>query len=199
MTLPTAILTIQPSSIEIPKIYTWKTLISEFENGLEQRRSVWDYSKVSIKAEFDFHCDQGTRDRFADFFLARKGAVEPFLIPSWDNDARTTSAATYARNLGVNTVTRFALTSTIGNIVIIGKLDTVNNWAWTMEARQITSISVGNTLTFATSLQGYYPAGSFIYIGHIVRLASEEILRNVIAGKIHTSDSTAVEFKGVRL
>jgi len=73
----------------------WKTLITEFETGAEQRRGKWRNSRASLKYQFD----RGTlttndvQDIWR-FYMRQQGAYGTFLAPAYGN-IMTRLSATY--------------------------------------------------------------------------------------------------------
>ena len=55
----------------------WKTLVSDFENGGEQRRQLWLYPKYDISLQYDV-LTLANIDLLWAFYMARKGAYEAF-------------------------------------------------------------------------------------------------------------------------
>jgi hypothetical protein len=73
----------------------WKTLVTEFESGAEQRRSKWETSRVTFKYQFE----RGalTTDEVQDiwrFYMRQRGAYGTFLAPAYGN-IMTRLSATY--------------------------------------------------------------------------------------------------------
>lgn len=62
----------------------WKTLISPFETGGEQRRSLWLFPKYNVTVKYD-GISKANSDILWAFYMARKGAGEAFYF--YDRDA----------------------------------------------------------------------------------------------------------------
>ena len=56
---------------------SWKTLVSSFENGAEQRRSKWSQSLVEYKLQFT-NRPQAELDALLSLFNTKKGAFSSF-------------------------------------------------------------------------------------------------------------------------
>jgi hypothetical protein len=84
---------------------TFRTLISEFESGAEQRRNKWDTSRMSVRMTFERATL--TIDEVADmwrFYRSKRGMYEPFLLPTYAEITRLTNgylASTHGLTLTV--------------------------------------------------------------------------------------------------
>jgi len=58
---------------------SWKTLISDFESGKEQRRKRWAFPKRKISLRYDKLTPAGIKDIW-QFYQARSGAYETFYL-----------------------------------------------------------------------------------------------------------------------
>lgn len=80
----------------------FRTLISEFENGAEQRRNKWDTSRIAVRMTFERATL--TIDEVADmwrFYRHKRGMYDTFLVPTYAEITRLTNG--YAA--GVNSLT----------------------------------------------------------------------------------------------
>lgn len=55
----------------------WKTNISTFDSGKEQRRQKWDFPKYNVELRYDVLSSADIQSLW-DFYMARKGAYEAF-------------------------------------------------------------------------------------------------------------------------
>lgn len=71
---------------EAYNVYTerveFKTLISKYESGSEQRRAKWAYPLRRFILQFEMSDWQTEAEEIFNFFIARKGSFEAF---EWDN------------------------------------------------------------------------------------------------------------------
>lgn len=71
---------------EAYNVYTerpqFRTLISKFESGYEQRRAKWTYPQRTFVLQFEMSDWQTEAEQILNFFIARKGSFEAF---EWDN------------------------------------------------------------------------------------------------------------------
>ncbi len=70
-------------------VQKYRTLVSEMENGIEQRQSMWQRPCGTWKFNFNISMySPETRQKFEDevltFFNTCKGAFDNFYIPSWE-------------------------------------------------------------------------------------------------------------------
>ena len=80
----------------------FRTLVSEFESGAEQRRNKWDTSRISLRMTFERATL--TIDEVADmwrFYRHKRGMYDTFLVPTYAEITRLTNG--YAA--GVNSLT----------------------------------------------------------------------------------------------
>ena len=75
-------LTLSPE-FGLEEIVKFKTLITEFEDGTEQRRSKWAYPLREYRLNLKWYSETNM-DTIWDFYIARKGAYDTFwvLIPT---------------------------------------------------------------------------------------------------------------------
>lgn len=66
--IPTFPYTIEPE---------WRTLVSEFDNGSEQRRQKWTYAKYNLRLSYYGQPSSAVANLY-EFYMARKGAYEAF-------------------------------------------------------------------------------------------------------------------------
>jgi len=81
---------------------TFRTLVSEFENGAEQRRNKWNTSRMSVRLTFERATL--TVDEVADmwrFYRHKRGMYDTFLLPTYAEITRLTNG--YAAS--VNSIT----------------------------------------------------------------------------------------------
>lgn len=71
---------------EAYNVYTekidFKTLVSKYESGAEQRRAKWAYPLRSFVLQFEMSDWETEAEEILNFFIARKGSFEAF---QWDN------------------------------------------------------------------------------------------------------------------
>jgi len=140
-----------------------------FENASNQALLSESRSRLTYEAEFiltskDF-------DNLTQFFEARKGMVEPFILPSWTRDAKITTLVSAGSNaIIVDDASLFSTTPfAFGNIIVLYNLIS-------LFASYISSIS-GNVITLKTALPFDVNSNTEVFLGIPVRFMSDQLSR----------------------
>lgn len=77
---PTSVWIWRPSQVDVQDHY--RTLVTEFENGAEQRRGKWNRPRMAVRMQFDRNAL--STDDVADiwrFYRTQRGSLRPFDLP----------------------------------------------------------------------------------------------------------------------
>ncbi len=114
----------------------------------------------------------------SDFYIARKAALNGFLLPTWRRETTLTVAASAgASTITVGDVTQFTDTSALrGNWLTLRNFDSSN-----LEFGRITDIT-GSVISVDGTLLNSYVIGNFVDVALWVRFQRSVVLENPIAG-----------------
>lgn len=98
--VPTSVWIWRPSAVEAGDHYL--TLVTEFENGAEQRRGKWNRPRMQVRMRFDRPAL--STNEVADiwrFFKTQRGSRHPFLLPLFGQLTTIESAYTGGLSIGL--------------------------------------------------------------------------------------------------
>lgn len=100
---------------------TFKTLRTEYEDGVEQRRAKWPSSKLILEYSFQ-RSEDGAVDGIVQFFEDRQGAYEDFYSPIWEWISTMSAAASGQSYITVSDRSIFSPTAGVrGNAVFLSE------------------------------------------------------------------------------
>jgi len=165
----------------------YDTLISNFENGMTQRRSrfnreigVWKFIyKMSLMSHSDMIRVQ---DEILEFFKARKGSYDNFYIPSWEYESKyaskdvTNKIVTVTTDSTVNGVmTKLGFSATVGAQGNFACL--CSRFGTSVEVGQVDTLGT-NTITFKSSLSGTFDTSYLVMKAFKVYFEADDFERN---------------------
>jgi hypothetical protein len=185
-----------PQLLDYQESNTFRTLVSTFENGMEQRRSV--YTKPIGRWVFRYEMVHLSKtgfikvlDSIALFHVARKGSYDNFWIPSWRLEStlfQTSSGVTIVLNQDALQCGFVATPYSQGNFIYITDnytLHTEDNFNG--EVKRLTEIN-GNTITLDSALTNTYQAGAYVMKAFKVRFEEDSFEKSYLNPYAYQSD-----------
>lgn len=89
--MSTNVLTLSDAEFGLEEDVNFNTLITQFETGKEQRRNLWTYGVRRYNLTLNYY-SKTNMDTLWDFYIARKGTYDTFLIKVYTEYTVTTEA-----------------------------------------------------------------------------------------------------------
>jgi len=178
----------QPNLASSSNSTKYNTLISQFENGMTQRRNRFGREIGTWKFTYQMALISSTamlrlQDSIIAFFKARKGSYDNFYLPSWEYECRYVERDGTNRIITVTTttegvsgdMTKLGFSTTLGaqgNYVCV-----CDKWGGNAEVRRITALGT-NSITVDTALTGTYGTTALVMKAYKVYFESDELERS---------------------
>lgn len=187
--MSTSIFHFMPQLIDYSAAQEYSTLISNFENGMEQRRKRFARPIGSWKFNFSASLYSPENrikieDEIQTFFNARSGSYDNFYLPSWEMEvvldhAITGGATTITLGMDPSLLGFSATEGTQGNYIYL-----CSNWylkpgqSITEEIRRITTIAYSTPhwiITVTPAITNSYSVGAHLQKAHLVRFVNDKL------------------------
>lgn len=140
----------------------FRTLISEFESGAEQRRSKWGTSRIAVRMTFE---RAGlTIDEVADmwrFYRHKRGTFDTFLVPTYAEITRLTTG--YAASVNSLTLVMGQTRDFTTDLRSHFPRFYVENFAGDFDFFTVANVVNGTTVTVSAVGVNSYPPESVVY------------------------------------
>lgn len=157
---PSSVWVWRPSNAVVGE--TFRTLVTEFETGAEQRRNKWDSSRMGMRMTFERATL--TIDEVADmwrFYRSKRGMYEPFLVPTYAEITRLTSG--YLASVGSTTLVMGQTRDFCTDLRSHFPRFYVENNAGDYDFFHVASVIGGTTVIVSALGVNSYPAESVVY------------------------------------
>ncbi|MHA1385849.1 MAG: hypothetical protein ACTSR3_19020 [Candidatus Helarchaeota archaeon] len=145
------------------------TLITEYENGVEQRRNLW--AKDKLLCEYSYNREEYQNyDKVLIFFENRQGMYDDFYLPVWRRISYLTTPASGA-SIIVSDTDQFSVTGGVrGNDIFIQQSHDIEKY----DVISIDSLGATAGLVYLDSSLTYtYPSQTFVYVAMKARFAED--------------------------
>jgi len=106
----------------------WRTLVSTFDSGKEQRRQKWTFAKYNVHLVYNVLSPQSEMQALWDFYMARKGSSEAFYFYTSDLDTGPWNGLYVGRGDGSTTVFDIPGKSTSSQKIYINGQEQGSGW-----------------------------------------------------------------------
>jgi hypothetical protein len=169
----------------------FRTITTEYESGVEQRRNRWHRGRMGMHYSFNRFVDQDF-DSVLQFYQARKGSYDDFYLPLWDYTSYLTQAAA-GSTVYIANKTQFSVTGGVrGNAIFFreqGALEPDN------EVATILSFGGGNAVNLNSSLTYSYASGADVFVAVKARFVEDVMEKAYYSKTLYKLDLDFIEVK----